>query len=169
MTPLRRDRPGPFIGRARGPAIVMVIQWMLKVGALRNGFTYGKLFHQLEEIVSELLRYLWKIRSYAHQSFSCALLFFSTLLLLIYSLSSVQWCPLLQKLRTGSLYQHLPRRPGSPCPEPEPSVGVAPAHVTCHVSRVTHRRTQVRTAAAAQEPTRTPATTLARASRDTRV
>jgi hypothetical protein len=26
---------------------------MLKVGALRNGFTYRKLFHQLEEIVSE--------------------------------------------------------------------------------------------------------------------
>ena len=53
-----------------GPATVMVIQWMLKVGALRNGFTYGKLFHQLEEIVSELLRYLWKIPSDAHQSFS---------------------------------------------------------------------------------------------------
>ena len=42
---------------------------MLKVGALRNGFTYRKLFHQLEEIVSELLRYLWKIPSDAHQSF----------------------------------------------------------------------------------------------------
>ena len=53
-----------------GPATVMVIQWMLKVGALRNGFTYGKLFHQLEEIVSELLRYLWEIPSDAHQSLS---------------------------------------------------------------------------------------------------
>ena len=30
---------------------------MLIRAALRNGFTYGKLFHQLEEIVSELLRY----------------------------------------------------------------------------------------------------------------
>ena len=29
---------------------------MLKVAALRNGFTCGKLFHQLEEMVSELLR-----------------------------------------------------------------------------------------------------------------
>ena len=48
----------------------MVIQWMLKVGALRNGFTYGKLFHQLEEIVSELLRYLWEIPSEVHQSLS---------------------------------------------------------------------------------------------------
>ena len=37
---------------------------MLKVGALRNGFTYGKLFHQLEEIVSELLRYLWHMGTY---------------------------------------------------------------------------------------------------------
>ena len=36
---------------------------MLKVAALRNSFTYGKLFHQLEEIVSELLRYLWEIPS----------------------------------------------------------------------------------------------------------
>ena len=52
------------------PAAVTVIKWMLKVGALRNGFTYGKLFHQLEEIVSELLRYLWEIPSDAHQSFS---------------------------------------------------------------------------------------------------
>ena len=38
--------------------------------ALRNGFTYRKLFHQLEEIVSELLRYLWEIPSDAHQSLS---------------------------------------------------------------------------------------------------
>ena len=30
-----------------GLATVTVNQWMLKVGALRNGFTYGKLFHQL--------------------------------------------------------------------------------------------------------------------------
>ena len=45
------------------PATVTVSQWMLKVGALRNGFTYEKLFHQLEEIVSELLRYLWEIPS----------------------------------------------------------------------------------------------------------
>ena len=44
---------------------------MLKVAALRNGFTYGKLFHQLKEIVSELLRYLWEIPSDAHQSLSC--------------------------------------------------------------------------------------------------
>ena len=36
---------------------------MLKVGALRNEFTYGKLFHHLEEIVSELLRYFWKLPS----------------------------------------------------------------------------------------------------------
>ena len=36
---------------ARAPAPGTVIQWMLKVGALRNGFTYRKLFHQLEEIV----------------------------------------------------------------------------------------------------------------------
>ena len=50
------------------PAAVRARQWMLKVAALRNGFTYGKLFHQLEEIVSELLRYLWKIPSDAHQS-----------------------------------------------------------------------------------------------------
>ena len=41
------------------------------MAALRNGFAYGKLFHQLEEIVSELLRYLWEIPSDAHQSFSC--------------------------------------------------------------------------------------------------
>ena len=47
---------------------------MLKVGALRNDFTYGKLFHQLEEIVSELLRYLWEIPSDAHQSLSERLL-----------------------------------------------------------------------------------------------
>ena len=52
------------------PAPGTVIQRMLKVGALRNDFTYGKLFHQLEEIVSELLRYLWKIPSGAHQSLS---------------------------------------------------------------------------------------------------
>ena len=57
--------------RALAPAPGTVIQWMLKVGALRNGFTYRKLFHQLEEIVSELLRYLWEIPSDAHQSFSC--------------------------------------------------------------------------------------------------
>ena len=43
---------------------------MLRVAALRNSFTYGKLFHQLEEIVSELLRYLWEIPSDAHQSLS---------------------------------------------------------------------------------------------------
>ena len=53
-----------------GPATVMVSQCMLKVGALRNGFTYGKLFHQLEEIVSELLRHLWKTLSDAYQSLS---------------------------------------------------------------------------------------------------
>ena len=43
---------------------------MLIQCALRNGFTYGKLFHQLEEIVSELLRYLWEIPLDAHQSLS---------------------------------------------------------------------------------------------------
>ena len=43
---------------------------VLKVGVLRNGFTYGKLFHQLEEIVSELLRYLREIPSDVHQSLS---------------------------------------------------------------------------------------------------
>ena len=64
---------GPF-QQDLGPATVMVTQWMLKVGALRNGFTYGKLFHQLEEIVSELLRYLWEIPSDAHQSLSERLL-----------------------------------------------------------------------------------------------
>ena len=56
------------------PAPGTVIQRMLKVAALRNGFTYGKLFHQLEEIVSELLRYLWEIPSDAHQSLSERLL-----------------------------------------------------------------------------------------------
>ena len=36
----------------------------------RNGFTYGKLFHQLEEIVSELSPLLMEIlRSDTHQSF----------------------------------------------------------------------------------------------------
>ena len=49
----------------------------------------------------------------------------------MYSLSSVQWCPLLQKLRTGSLYQHLPRRPGSPCPEPDAGAG-APGARPCY-------------------------------------
>ena len=56
------------------PAPGTVTQWMLKVGTLRNGFTYGKLFHQLEEIVSELLCYLWKIPSDAHQSLKVAVL-----------------------------------------------------------------------------------------------
>ena len=54
----------------RAPAPGTVIQWMLKQCELRNGFTYGKLFHQLEEIVSELLCYLWEIPSDAHQSLS---------------------------------------------------------------------------------------------------
>ena len=36
--------------------------------------------------------------------------------LLMYSLSSVQWCPLLQKIRTGSHNQHCPIRTGSPRP-----------------------------------------------------
>ena len=51
-------------------ATVTVTKEMLIVAALCNGFTYGKLFHQLKEIVSELLRYLWEIPSDAHQSFS---------------------------------------------------------------------------------------------------
>ena len=84
---------------------------MLKVAALRNDFTYGKLFHQLEEIVSELLRYLWEIPSSFGRApkFVSFFAFGQTVLLLIYSLSSVQWCPLLQKFRTGSHNQHLPR------------------------------------------------------------
>ena len=55
---------------SRAPATVTVNKEMLIRAALRNGFTYGKLFHQLEEIVSELLRYLWEIPSDAHQSLS---------------------------------------------------------------------------------------------------
>ena len=83
---------------------------MLKVGALRNGFTYRKLFHQLEEIVSELLRYLWELGNTFGRApkFVSFFAFGQTVLLLIYSLSSVQWCPLLQKFRTGSHNQHLP-------------------------------------------------------------
>ena len=42
-------------------ATVTVTKEMLIVAALCNGFTYGKLFHQLKEIVSKLLRYLWEI------------------------------------------------------------------------------------------------------------
>ena len=75
------------------PAAVTVIKWMLKVGALRNGFNYGKLFHQLEEIVSELLRYLWKIPSDAHQSLKVSVTFVGTWLLLLYSLRSFIWYP----------------------------------------------------------------------------
>ena len=52
-------------GHGQGPT-----RLMLKPMRCVTVFTYDKLFHQLEEIVSELLRYLWKIRSYAHQSFS---------------------------------------------------------------------------------------------------
>ena len=41
-----------------------------KTTEIRFSLTYGKLFHQLREIVSELHIYLWKITSDAHQSFS---------------------------------------------------------------------------------------------------
>ena len=106
--------------RRLAPALVTVIQCLLL--PMGNGFTYGKWFHLLMEIVS-------KTSSDAHQSFQRCELVFSNLrnLVTIDLLSELYLMVPLLLLVTNS--NRLTFATGSPRPEPEPFFTARPRGV----------------------------------------